>query len=342
MKIMQVITRSELGGAQSVVAAIANGLCTEHEIMVIAGEGDGKLWEMLDRRIHRIKCPSLQRSLNPWKDLRAYWTLRSLYRRYRPDVIHLHSSKAGMLGRMAFPPAKTVYTVHGFDSIRLAHRRMLPLERLMQRRCKAIVSVSHYDEQNLRREGITRGLTTVYNGIAPPSEERAFPVIPPSYTRRVLCIARVASPKRDDIFIETARRLPQYAFIWIGNQKEMKDMPKNVFFLGNCTHASRYCASADLFMLPSDYEGLPMVIIEAMSHGKPIVASHVGGISEIVQEGRNGFTVENRADLFAEKIEVILGHTELLDRFSKESLQIFRQRLTAARMVEDYLQIYRK
>ena len=95
-------------------------------------------------------------------------------------------------------------------------------------------------------------------------------------------------------------------------------------------------------MLPSDYEGLPMVIIEAMSHGKPIVASHVGGISEIVQEGRNGFTVENRADLFAEKIEVILGHTELLDRFSKESLQIFRQRLTAARMVEDYLQIYRK
>jgi glycosyltransferase involved in cell wall biosynthesis len=76
--------------------------------------------------------------------------------------------------------------------------------------------------------------------------------------------------------------LPQYGFVWIGNQEEMNDLPANCHFIGNIPNAGAYCRFADVFCLPSDYEGLPMVILEAMSFGKPVVASDVGGIKEIV------------------------------------------------------------
>ena len=74
-----------------------------------------------------------------------------------------------------------------------------------------------------------------------------------------------------------ATLLPDYAFVWIGNQSEVKEYPKNVFFMGNIPDAGKYNSIADLFILPSNYEGLPMVILEAMSAGKPVVASNVGG-----------------------------------------------------------------
>ena len=200
MRILEVITGSGLGGAQSVVACLANALCGAHEVVVVAGEGDGALFRMLDARVHRVRVPALRRAISPRSDAAALAALRRIGRRFRPDVVHLHSSKAGLLGRLAFPAGRTVYTVHGFDSVRLAHRRLLPLERWMQRRCAAIVAVSHYDEVNLRREGICRNLCCVRNGIPDVAAGGAagaadWPV-PQRYARTVLCIARVSPPKK--------------------------------------------------------------------------------------------------------------------------------------------------
>ena len=93
-------------------------------------------------------------------------------------------------------------------------------------------------------------------------------------------------------------------------------------------------------MLPSNYEGLPMVIIEAMSFGKPVVASNVGGVSEIVRNGENGYTLENNAELFAEKIRYILSDEVRYKAFSAKSLEIFDTRLTIENMVNGYLKVY--
>ena len=164
MRILQIITLSELGGGQSVVANIANSFSEEHEVVVVAGEGDGKMRELLDERVAWVHLPRLKRSLSLFDDLCTIYDFWKLYIKYKPDIIHLHSSKAGMLGRVAFPARKVVYTVHGFDSIRLAHRQFLCLEKLMQRRCKSIVAVSKYDERNLIAEKIERNIATVYNG----------------------------------------------------------------------------------------------------------------------------------------------------------------------------------
>ena len=342
MIILQIITLCELGGAQSVVINLANELCKKHEVIVASGEGDGKMWAMLNPKIKQEHCQHLKRALSPINDFRTLFTFWNLYRKYKPDVIHLHSSKAGMLGRIAFPSSKVIYTVHGFDSIRLAYRKFLPIERFMQGACKAIAGVSNYDKKNMLSENINRNVYTIYNGIKENTAEEKLSLPLNGYKKIILCIARVAKPKRLDVFLETAKLLPEYGFIWIGNQQTVQQHPQNVIFLGNIPNAAKYNSIADLFMLPSDFEGLPMVIIEAMSHKRPIVASNVGGISEIVRNGENGFTVENSAEEFAKRIKEILEDDDKHKQFSQNSYKRFLQDLTVEKMVESYLELYKK
>lgn len=342
MRIMEIITLSQLGGAQSVVANLANSLVSYNEVIVVAGKQDGKLWNILDNRVKKITSNHLVREISPINDTLAFLAMVKLYFKYKPDVIHLHSSKAGILGRLAFPTKKVIYTVHGFDSIRNAYRKLLPLEKKMQNFCNTIVAVSQYDLNNLKEEGIKRNLHLVYNGIKHTEDNNIKLELNKKYKKVVLCIARVAKPKRLDIFLATAKELPQYAFVWIGNQKEESTKPSNVYFLGNIPNASRYCIKADLFMLSSDYEGLPMVIIEAMSFGKPIVASNVGGISEIVKNGINGYTVPNASHIFAQKISSILRDEQKCKAFGQNSLKIFQNELTDYQMANKYFKIYKE
>lgn len=342
MKILQIITKSELGGAQSVLVQLANRLCQDHDVMVVAGEGDGLLWTLLDKRIRQKPCKYLVRNLDMKKDMQALYFFYQLRKEFNPDIIHLHSSKVGALGRIAFPRNKIVYTVHGFDSLRIAFRKFLPIEKLLQNQCKAIVGVSHYDTHNMRIEQITHALHTIYNGInvelqLPPTPS----ILPQGYDKMVLCIARIAPPKNFELFLEVARLLPQYAFVWIGNLEKVTNVPHNVYMLGNITNASRYCQFADVFILPSNYEGLPMAIIEAMSYGKPVVASNVGGVHEIVRNGINGFVVENKPEIFANKISGILDNEETYKAFSTQSRHIYETELTAETMVAKYIEIYK-
>ena len=341
MRVLQVITLCELGGAQTVVANIANSICDNHDVIVASGEGDGKMWHMLDKKVQRVHCRHLKRDISLIDDLRTLYDLWKLGRLFKPDIVHLHSSKAGILGRLAFPSKKVVYTVHGFDTVRLANRKFLFLEKLMQRCCRAIVAVSEYDRRNLIAENIKNNVSTVYNGTLPPAvtDDLSFG-IPSKYKRTILCIARVSYPKNSVLFMEVARLLPEYAFVWIGNKEPVEGAPENAFFLGNITNAAMYCSLADVFMLPSDYEGLPIVIIEAMSHGKPVVASNVGGISELVHNDVNGFTLENKAAVFAEKIRYILEDSQVYDRMSKASEVMYEKDFTVEKMTGEYKKVY--
>lgn len=342
MKILQIITLSELGGAQSVVVNLANVLCEKHEVIVAAGDKNGKMWGLLSPEIEQVPIKFLKREPSLLYDLITLFSLLKLYFKYKPDIIHLHSSKIGILGRIIFPKIKTVYTVHGFDSVRIAYRKYLYLEKLLQYKCKAIVTVSKYDRENLYEEGVKSNVYLIYNGIKKDSGklilEENIPFF--SFQKKVLCIARVAKPKRLDIFIETAKLLPHYAFIWIGNMEEIKTPLPNVFFMGNIPNAGRYNQIADLFMLSSDFEGLPIVIIEAMAYGKPIVASKVGGINELVINGLNGYVVDNVPDIFADRIKCILDNPKKCYTYGDNSRKFFDSKLTVDKMVKKYVDIY--
>jgi len=340
MKILYVITRSTLGGAQTVVINLANSMCREHEISVAAGE-DGPMWDALDSRIKKIKVKEIIRPVSLQHDFKAIFQLKKIYRSVNPDIIHLHSSKIGFLGRVIFPKNKIVYSVHGFDSIRVAYKKFLFLEKILKNRCKAIVAVSNYDKQNMICEGFKKNLHVIHNGIQVlPRRPRLFIKGIEKYKKVVMCIARISPQKRFESYIEIAKLLPAYAFVWIGADKEYKELPDNIFCLLGFPNAQEFIQLADIFVLPTNYEGLPIVVAEALSYGKPVVSSDVGGISEIVVNDLNGYTIENNNFIFAEKIKYILENNEIYQEFSKNSQEIFNRFLTVEKMVNGYMNIY--
>lgn len=341
MRILHVITRSDLGGAQSVVINLANSMCRNHEVIVVAGE-DGPMWDALDVGVRKIKIQEIVRPVSIIKDLTALLKLKRLYISLKPDIIHLHSSKIGILGRLAFPKQKIVYSVHGFDSIRLAYRKFLPLEKLLKNQCKAIVLASNYDKQNIINEGIKDNLYVVYNGVhTPRSDSDLFIEGLKKYEKVIMCIARISPQKRFESYIEIAKLLPKYAFVWIGADRKYENLPDNLFCLEGMPNAKRYIQLADIFVLPTNYEGVPIVIIDALSYGKPVVSSNVGGISEVILNNQNGFVVDNNDSIFVEKIDYILKNDNIYSEFSKKSSEIFNESLTIDKMVNEYMYIYK-
>jgi glycosyltransferase involved in cell wall biosynthesis len=343
VRVLQIITRSIAGGAQTVLAHISNSLVEKgHQVLVVAGEGDESLWAILDERIEKKNCSVLKRSLSIRDDWKTILYLRKVYNEFQPDVIHLHSSKSGLLGRLTLPSKKIVYTIHGYDSIRIAYPRFRIIEYLMQYNCAAIIGVSRYDEIKLREDRIRRNVSFVYNGIPEKECDTNLRLnIPIRYKKTILCVARVTPQKNLELFLKIAKLLPDYAFVWIGNTEKIDHHIENVFFLGNIPDAGGYCYLCDLFILTSNYEGLPMTIIEAMSYGKPIVASNVGGISEIVENGKNGFTSDNDEYSFKTYIENIFSSENRYKNMAEHSRKIYKNKLTVEKMVDGYLNIYK-
>ena len=342
MKILQVITRTDAGGAQMVAALLSNELVRlGHEVILVGGCGDGTIWKWLDKNVIRMDCVSLLREISPVNDIKTYFAFKRLYRKVQPDIIHLHSSKVGFIGRLAFPTSKTVFTVHGFDRIGMGRKL---LERIMQYCCAAVVGVCENDRKNLLSAGVTKNVSYVFNGIPRPTGmlPSQWQIPNNKFKHIVLCVARLEPQKNHRLFYDTAKLLPNYAFVWIGNTMPMYDHPVNVFFLGTLPSASLYCQKCDVFCLPSNYEGLPMTIIEAMSYGKPIVSSNVGGVSEIVKDGINGYTLENDAKLFAEKIRFIVEDRNVYESMCHNSKNIYENKLTVSKMAEGYLNLYNR
>lgn len=346
MRIFHVITLSSLGGAQSVVVNLANEQAKTDEVFVVSS-ASGEAWQALDSRVKVIKIKSLRREIS-LRDICVMFSLLWLRAKYRPDIVHLHSSKMGALGRIAFKPKKTLYTVHGFDTIRIANRKFLKIEQILQRRCARVVGVSQYDVRMMKSEGIDRNLSYVYNGIkdlrdrqsCSPTDHsmRSMASISKKFDKIVLCIARDDKPKKIDLFLEVAKLMPNVAFVWIGN-KNQYDVSENVTLMGPIPLASQLIQYSDIFLLPSNYEGLPMSIIEALSAGKPVVASNVGGISELL-DGTNGYVVDNDPEAMSEKIRYILSDEGRYQEMAVNARRTYEAKFTVEHMVNSYKSIY--
>ena len=354
MKVVHVITLADLGGAQSVVINLAKKAVSDgHEVYVVS-EYRGPMWEELGDDVVKFKLPSLQRAIDPIKELKTIIQLKKIARNVKPDVIHLHSSKIGLLGRLAFPKKKIIYTVHGFDSIRLAFRKFLPVERMLQNRNKFIVGVSKYDVDGMLEEKIKKNITYIYNGIsdcpslkihsADKNAEDFFKDAKEKNNFIILSIARLSPQKKFDLFCDVAKEFEyneEVKFVWIGNSYQPENLPENVHCLGEIKNAFVYLKYADLFMLPSNYEGLPISILEALSYSVPVIASDVGGVSEVL-DGHNGFALPNSVDAFAKKINDFLhGKLDIAD-YRKAARQSYEKHFTVEKMYNEYKKLYNK
>lgn len=348
MRIFHIITASEYGGAQSVVASLLQDACQDerNEVFVVYG-GEGEAWTDLDHRIKRIRVGSHRRGIS-FKDLFLLLKLFYLRLRYRPDIVHLHSSKTSALGRIVFSPKRIVYTIHGFDSVRLAFPRFMVVEKALRNRVYQTIAISEHDKYYLKEEGIDKNLILIYNGLEDKTEytfeERADLVeklteIRALYSKTIMCIARISQQKKFELFVELASAMPEYAFVWIGNKDEMTSLPSNVYCLGEAANACTYLKYADMFVLPTNYEGLPISVLEALSYSRPVVASAVGGIPELL-DGSNGFAVVNSLEAFEEKIRYILNDGTIQENMSKEARSSYLARFTIDKMTDAYRTVY--
>lgn len=346
MKIFQGITVSEYGGAQSIVANLIKYLDTKHELFLLYG-GEGEAWSSLGDDFTRIRLNKHRKAIS-LADIGLFFKLLYYRFKYKPDIIHLHSSKMGVLGRLAFSKKRTILTMHGFDSVRKNYRKFLLCEKFLQHKVGYIVAVCQYDVEIMKEENINKNVRCIYNGVpdllheelryAPHIKDK-LTEIKKTYPKMIMCVARISAQKRFDLFLEIAAALPQYAFVWIGNKDEIKNLPANTFCLGEIDTAHNYISFADIFILPSNYEGLPMTILEAMSFRKPIVASAVGGIPEVLNQG-NGFAVQNTVKDFTEKIEYIFSSEEVYNDISAKSRKQYVENHTIEKMVSEYTDLY--
>ena len=351
MKILHIITNTELGGAQKVCIDLCRSAVADGNSVAVASMDGGYLWSQLPSEVEQFKLKNMVKPINPKMDFKVFVELKKVIKQFNPDVIHLHSSKAGVLGRLvAFPHCKrVVYTVHGFDSIRLKYRVFLPLEKILQHFCGAIVGVSDYDNKNLHSEKIKKNVSTIYNGIDEKSVQLAenFPV--KTDKKIVMTIARIAPPKNIQLFLDVAKKTPEYQFVWFGGSPDytteelsnVYKVPENVSLLGDVPNASSYIHFCDLFVLFSNFEGLPMTIIEAMSQKKAVVASDVGGIYELVDE-TNGCLIENDVDKACDAINRILGNESLRTNMEEKSYEKFKNSFTLEKMWSGYKEIYER
>ncbi len=346
MRIFQIITVSEYGGAQTIVADLVKNLSSEHELFILYG-GDGQAWSNLGDGFTRIRLNGHRKNIS-LSDISLFFKLLYYRIKYKPDVVHLHSSKMGVLGRLAFCSRKTVYTVHGFDSIRKAFRRFLTVEKILKNKAYRIVGVSRYDVDVMEEEGIYKNVECIYNGVADHHRLTAnkndrialqLEKIKQSYPKTIMCISRISKQKKFDLFVNIAKCMPQYAFVWIGNKEKVDNLPPNVFCLGEAHSAFIYLRYADLFILTSNYEGLPMSLLEAFAFGVPVVASGVGGVTEVL-DGKNGYALENQTELFTEKIEKILSDEAIQKEMSDCARKSYLANFTVDKMVGRYMAVY--
>lgn len=348
MKIFQVITVSEFGGAQTIVASIAQNMSKDHEVFILYG-GDGEAWMHLKDKVHLIKLNKHRKSIS-WKDF--FLSLKLLYLRlkYKPDIVHLHSSKMGVIGRVVFNPKKVILTMHGFDSVLKAYRKFLVVEKSLKNRAARIIGVSQYDVDCMKEEGIFDNVELVYNGVIDHYKEdqginenqaisEQLLKIKDHYSHVVMCISRISKQKKFELFLDIAKERPDYAFVWIGNKTKVNDLPSNVYCLGEAHMAHQYLKYADLFVLPSNYEGLPISILEALSYHVPVVASAVGGITEVLN-GNNGFAVNNSVSDFIEKIDFIFSSKDRHETMRKNARESYLNNFTIDKMLAGYKSIF--
>lgn len=313
------------GGIFTYTVDLANQLCETYDVYIaysIRQQTPADYENYFDKRINLIKVTNFTREISLTKDYKAFIELKKIAKKVNPDIIHLHSSKAGVLGRWAFNGKKipVFYTPHGYSFLM---QDQMPLKKIIykaievissQRYCTTISCSRGEHNETLK---FTNRAMYVSNGVNINELQSAIDEYSDIKVDRftVFTLGRICYQKNPELFNKIASELPDVNFIWIGDGEL-----KNILTSSNITvtgwvereKALEIAFSADTFVLTSLWEGLPMALLESMYMKKACIVSNVIGNRDTIRDGVNGFVCEDIED-YTKAIESIKseGHSSM-------------------------------
>ena len=369
--LLYVITKLELGGAQTQLLALIKSLDPDKFRPFLFTAAEGLLLPDFSslNGLTLIKSRCLERKINPLKDLCAVIEIYRFIKKNNIDVVHTHSSKAGIIGRCAARLAGArviIHTVHGwsFNDFQAPWKKMLFtwLERRAAVTCDALVVVSEHDLQKglSLRIGSREKYRLIRYGISWPgpqegSREAARKALGIPADAVVIGTVSCLKPQKSPVgFVRLAQalrtRFPQARFLLVGDgvlRKKVErlaqkmHLEKTLYLCGWQRDIPRILSAMDIFVLASLWEGLPIAVLEAMAASLPVVATDTGGIKEVVSDGESGFLVSpRRIDEMEARIAPLVEDAALRRRMGERARLRIGDGLRTSRMVSDTQNLY--
>ncbi|MDR0823004.1 MAG: glycosyltransferase family 4 protein [Endomicrobium sp.] len=320
LKVCYIITKLELGGAQKVALYTACNIDkTKFDDFLICGDG-GILYDEAKQNLKTIQIKNLVREISPIKDFLALIQIYKVLKKEKPDIVHTHSSKAGIIGRIAAKLAgvkSIIHTIHGYGFNETQKFFVKYIFVYIEKFCAIItdklIAVAREDikkgvKYNIAKEDkfvlIRAGIDEIFFQDYAPSPEFKNSLTDGKSVQLVLTIGPFKPQKNTADFIKAAAEVLKekddvlFAIVGDGEQREQLETLANnlnikdkILFLGWRKDIRQLLYASDIFVLTSLWEGLPCTIVEAMRCLKPVVANAVDGVKEIIIESETGFLI---------------------------------------------------
>jgi glycosyltransferase involved in cell wall biosynthesis len=369
VKVMQVIARMNVGGPAVLVADLMRNLDSQRfSTVLVTGYCDENESDYLDEvagDVAAIRILGLGRSISPLRDLSSFFLVMKEIRKFKPDVIHTHTAKAGVLGRLAGliarPQAKRVHTFHGhllhgyFSSSKT--RLVILLEKVLGLITYKFIAIGNVVKKDLVQVRIAQDskFEVIYPGLQeldkhPQSEAQSALGLDPS-KKYLVFVGRLTTIKRPDRLIDLARFLKDNhpdAWLLIAGAGELRDTlsaqaEKEVLpvtFLGWRKDIGTILSASDIAVLCSDNEGIPLTLIQASQAGLPIVSTDVGSVSDIVVNGTTGLLTEVSSKGLIQGVSTLLNDPGLGKRFGKAGQERAKEFFSSKAMVAHHQRLY--
>ena len=370
VKVMQIIARMNVGGPAVIVAELMRGLDkSAFEQILVTGFCDENEADYLDtvaKDIKATRIAGLGRSVSLIADLKAFFGLVSLIRKYRPDVIHTHTAKAGVLGRLASllagRGAVRVHTFHGqllhgyFNSV--VTKVVILIEKFFAARTSVLIAIGSKVKDELISAGIGRSdkYRVFFPGLPTPKiiskadAQTALGIS--SQTLYITFVGRLTQIKRPDRLLDVANECKTRGLdvhFLIAGEGELFESCKeratrenlNLTFFGWRSDIDQIFAASDIAILTSDNEGIPLTLIQAAQASLPIVATNVGSISDIVISESTGYLTAKNASDMADAIEKLARDAQLRKMMGEAGKARATQYFSLERMLKDHTDLYR-
>ncbi len=347
-KILYILPFMNLGGTEVHTVELIKGIRSEYDVLVAGPEGAG-LSLLEGNKIPHTKLPGL----TPF-NVRLYKNLlTSIMRDYKPDLVHIQGRyEPAFFTKRAFPSTPVIITCHGYgNSIALWDYKLTATTG--NRWADKIIAVCNNDKEVLVKLGLDpRKVTLIYNGVS-SIEDRKY--LPQFDGLKIGTIASLIKRKGINYLIEAVelitKKFRDVGLFIIGEGEERKRLEslveklkikRHIFFLGGLPFARSYINNFDIFVLPSLFESLPVSIIEAYAEKKPVIASKVGGIPELVIDEETGILVPPKdSKALASAIERLIEDEQLRERLGENGYNRFIREFTFKVMVEKTRMVYK-